>query len=449
MTPISRSGLLRGAAHAVIVAAGLLGLAGAASGQSVVGLDQSPVRFYDPGLRFDPAMVQEHHTTEAGHTQIQSMLRYWHGQDTQSLVIAALGVTERGDGPPLETLDFAPLATEGFATGSVAVKGGIASYALRAEASDRRGQVICLFWNLAAPDGSMRFLGLNCGLGDLVARPGYLPTLLRGMAGGSAFAAEPGANIDAGLAQLADPPTALPKPRVSPAAQRGLPSVDLLDQLEQGTVLVLVQQTDQLSLGSGFFISPTLVVTNAHVVANNTQPNTILTNQRLQRAIRARVIRQTKDVEQGGPDLAVLEIHPDDRSVVAGIKPLSLSDASRKLGSVTAAGFPANIVSHDAGMARLIQGDITAAPDMVVRQGAVSSLSRNPSNVSIVLHTAEISGGNSGGPLIDACGRVIGVNTYTRGASGPQLSYAITAGELIRQLKAWRLSAIEVKTACE
>ena len=49
---------------------------------------------------------------------------------------------------------------------------------------------------------------------------------------------------------------------------------------------------------------------------------------------------------------------------------------------------------------------------MVLTKGTVSAVQNRERNTPMVLHSADISAGNSGGPLIDACGRVVGINTY-------------------------------------
>jgi len=57
--------------------------------------------------------------------------------------------------------------------------------------------------------------------------------------------------------------------------------------MEQGTVLVLAQREEGLSMGSGFFVAPGCVVTNAHVVGNATQA--VVINKALGRPFLAKV----------------------------------------------------------------------------------------------------------------------------------------------------------------
>lgn len=56
-----------------------------------------------------------------------------------------------------------------------------------------------------------------------------------------------------------------------------------------------------------------------------------------------------------------------------------------------------------------------------------------------VLHDAEISQGNSGGPLLDGCGRVLGINTFTSvgdtTTSTAQYEAAISAESIVAYLR--------------
>ncbi|KMO27839.1 protease/peptidase, partial [Methylobacterium tarhaniae] len=103
---------------------------------------------------------------------------------------------------------------------------------------------------------------------------------------------------------------------------------------------------------------------------------------------------------------------------------------------------------------RLREGDTTASRDLVpvLQTGVVNHLQRyDEADVTLVLHGAEIAPGNSGGPLVDYCGRVVGVNTFGRTDDRLPVTarYALGADGLAAFLAASGVAAALDSRACD
>ena len=182
-----------------------------------------------------------------------------------------------------------------------------------------------------------------------------------------------------------------------------LPSAVLAERLEKGTVLILTEN----GLATGFFVAPQVIVTNRHAVEGAADGFVLVTSRSLGQVRPGRVLAASPGGPVGAPDFAVVRL---EVGTAPGVLPLAGDVA--KLTPVIASGYPGLTLMNDTGFRRLVQGDITAAPDLNVTRGEVQSLQTSPRGMPIILHTADILQGNSGGPLVDTCGRVVGVNTF-------------------------------------
>ncbi len=149
--------------------------------------------------------------------------------------------------------------------------------------------------------------------------------------------------------------------------------------------------------GSGFvWDNKGHVVTNNHVVANAT--NVFVQLETGKEPIAATVIGKAPEY-----DLAVVKLN----SIPAGIRPIPLG-VSRELKvgqSVIAIGNPF-------GLNRTMTTGIVSALDRYLPTQDFAEIA------GVIQTDAAINPGNSGGPLLDSAGRLIGVNSAIRSASG-------------------------------
>jgi len=129
-------------------------------------------------------------------------------------------------------------------------------------------------------------------------------------------------------------------------------------------------------------------------------------------------VAQTSSSEIGGPDIALLRVDG-----AAGIQPLAFSTTAAPLDQVIAAGFPGLVMQSDEAFDRLRNGDASAVPEVILTDGRINAIQSAAGGMKIMPHSAAVSGGNSGGPLADACGRVLGINTFIT-ANREQVAHA-------------------------
>jgi hypothetical protein len=167
------------------------------------------------------------------------------------------------------------------------------------------------------------------------------------------------------------------------------------------TVTIEDDQVTDFGHGSGFAVSRNRILTNAHVVAAAARdPDSVgigIVPSQGSRAYAAHIV--AFDPEH---DLALVEMNQ------GALPPATFYLGPLAEGSqVVALGYPGNV---DMATARSMTDFIT--PQQPARSVGNYSNARLISDIPALLHTASMAHGNSGGPLLDPCGRVIGVNSF-------------------------------------
>jgi S1-C subfamily serine protease len=145
----------------------------------------------------------------------------------------------------------------------------------------------------------------------------------------------------------------------------------------------------QQSIGSGFVIDKAgHIVTNDHVVQGASSVEVSFSNNE---SMKARVVGRDP-----ATDIAVLEVHAPSRA----LKPLTLGDSSS-----VGVGDQVIAIGNPLGYDRSVtSGIVSAVQRSITAPNAVSTIGH------VIQTDAALNHGNSGGPLLNAAGQVIGVN---------------------------------------
>lgn len=145
--------------------------------------------------------------------------------------------------------------------------------------------------------------------------------------------------------------------------------------------------------GSGFFIGPDKILTNAHVIENGYSAEVFSESEYYDRVT---ILKSDSNI-----DLAVIKV--DERN--EAYLPLEQKQEIRPGERILAIGNPLGL-------------------EKTVSDGLVSAIRGVPGGLQIIQISAPISPGSSGGPLLNQQGRVIGVTTAML-SEGQNLNFAV------------------------
>ena len=191
--------------------------------------------------------------------------------------------------------------------------------------------------------------------------------------------------------------------------------------------------------GSGIIVAPDKILTNAHVVAEEEYDGAIrvvIVPSDGGEAISAEIIDRSPR-----NDLALIALNDGKRLTPATFYSGPVGDGS----DVFAIGYPGGVdIAQGLNMSDVLR------PQAPVKTRGNVSAGRSAKEFETILHTAAIGGGNSGGPLVDACGRVLGVNSFGSISDGSdaEFFFAVAQREAVAFLRQNKVGIRSVDSEC-
>jgi S1-C subfamily serine protease len=202
---------------------------------------------------------------------------------------------------------------------------------------------------------------------------------------------------------------------LAPGESRHKPEV--IERGKRATAFVQVVTSEGRSSGSGFCIDRSgRFITNAHVVdrASDGRGQVWLVvdiGRKTPRRLRSKVLKTDSAYDlallqvDGGGDLTPLELGTEDDLI--------------ETMPITTFGFP---------FGEMLKGEGEAYPEITIIASRITSLRRDKDRLVKIQFDGQINRGNSGGPVLDETGRVVGVAVQT--VEGAAINLAVPVGRL-------------------
>ncbi|MBK8491256.1 MAG: trypsin-like peptidase domain-containing protein [Saprospirales bacterium] len=181
---------------------------------------------------------------------------------------------------------------------------------------------------------------------------------------------------------------------------------------------VVIQIATPYSTGTGFYLkAPNLIITNEHVIRGNQE--VVIHGFNLPKQL-VRVLYFDQKL-----DLAFLEV-PDT---------CDIPDVPLAENGVIAQGDAVIAVGHPFGL------------KFSATQGIISNTMHKMGDVNYLQHDAALNPGNSGGPLVNMAGEVVGVNTFVV-RDGDNIGFSLPAHYLAETIREYKDKRGELAVRC-
>jgi serine protease Do len=212
----------------------------------------------------------------------------------------------------------------------------------------------------------------------------------------------------------------------------------------RSVVRVLILPADEnetvpISHGSGVVVAPGVILTNNHVISEDDFDQPV----RYVIVPAEGTATYPADIIDRSPrnDLALLRTRDKTRIAAAGFYTGPVADGL----DVFAIGYPGGV-----DVAQGLTSEDLIRPQTPVKTRGSLSAGRSVKEFETLLHTAPIGGGNSGGPLVDGCGRILGINSFGTISDGSdaEFFFAVAVREVTAFLRKNGVTARTVSGPC-
>jgi V8-like Glu-specific endopeptidase len=180
----------------------------------------------------------------------------------------------------------------------------------------------------------------------------------------------------------------------------------------------IVTDASENGIGSGFFINGNTFITNRHVIRLLNRGKLVIRKKNGDQLSVKRTIK-----EYSNSDVAILETETDGNAFLklSPVEEIKTGEKVYAIGNPVSSDNKVYDFNFTEGIINNITFEEINSPDFRI-------------SANVIVHSASLNPGNSGGPLLNSKGEVIGINAFVKSGRANNILFAIHLSELIKAL---------------